>query len=204
MRKFLLAAMAVVTLGFTQAVMAQDAVLDPAMVADMSIGNPDAKVTVVEYASFTCPHCRNFHETVFGDLKANYIDTGKINFVYREVYFDRFGLWAGMLARCGGAPRYFAISDILYDTQEEWLAGGDVTLVTENLKKMGRKVGMTDEAVDACLNNKPLAEALVAEFQKNSTADEVNSTPTFIINGVKYSNMGYDEFAAILDAELAK
>ena len=71
-------------------------------VEEMSQGNPDAAVTVIEYASFTCPHCANFHNGPYQDLKADFIDTGKINFIYREVYFDRFGLWAGMLALCAG------------------------------------------------------------------------------------------------------
>jgi hypothetical protein len=105
---------------------AQDASdVDTSGVLEMSLGNPDADVTVIEYASFTCPHCRSFHETVFGQLKTNYIDTGKINFIYREVYFDRFGLWGGIVARCGGEAKYFGISDLLYKQQSEWLAGGD-------------------------------------------------------------------------------
>jgi hypothetical protein len=83
---------------------------DTSRVLEMSLGNPDAPVTVIEYASFTCPHCRTFHDGPFKELKANYIDTGKIHFIYREVYFDRFGLWAGMLARCAGPERYFGIS----------------------------------------------------------------------------------------------
>ena len=69
------------------------------VVMEITMGDPNASTTVIEYASYTCPHCARFHEDVFKDLKTNYIDTGKINFVYREVYFDRFGLWAGMLAR---------------------------------------------------------------------------------------------------------
>ncbi|MDH3263488.1 MAG: DsbA family protein, partial [Paracoccaceae bacterium] len=86
--------------------------VDKSRVMEMTLGSPDAKVEVVEYASFTCPHCRNFHQNVFGQIKANYIDIGKIRFVYREVYFDRFGLWAGMVARCGGGQRYFGIAEL--------------------------------------------------------------------------------------------
>ena len=95
-------------------------------VQEMTIGNPDAAVTVVEYASFTCPHCRTFHERVWPSLKENYVDTGKINFVYREVYFDRYGLWAGMLARCDGGEKYFGIADMLYKRQREWVDQQDI------------------------------------------------------------------------------
>ncbi len=160
------------------AAMAQDATaVDISGVAEMSMGNPDAKVTVIEYASYTCPHCRNFHQTVFGKLKSNYIDTGKINFIYREVYFDRFGLWAAMVARCGGEMRYFGIADMIYETQEEWVAGGDPTQIAQNLRKIGKKAGLSDAELDACMNDGEQAKALVAAYQKNAEADNIEFDP---------------------------
>jgi len=187
------------------AAVAQDASqVDTSAVEEMSIGNPDAKVTVTEYASFTCPHCRNFHQTVFGKLKSNYIDTGKINFIYREVYFDRFGLWAAMVARCGGKMRYFGISDILYDTQEEWVSGGDPALIAQKLRKIGKTAGLSDAELETCLNDGEMAKTLVAAYQKNAEADDIKSTPTFLINGEKYSNMNYEDFSTVLDQKLAE
>jgi protein-disulfide isomerase len=159
-------------------------------------------VTVIEYASFTCPHCRAFHQGPFKELKANYIDTGKINFIYREVYFDRFGLWAGMLARCAGPDRYFGMAEMLYETQQEWIGNGDPATIAENLRRMGRTAGMTDDEVNACLQDGDMARALVAVYQQNAEADAVDSTPTFLINGEKYSNMSYEDFSAILDEKL--
>lgn len=185
------------------AAVAQDAEVDTSGVVDMSMGNPEADVTVIEYASFTCPHCSNFHDTVFGKLKENYIDTGKINFIYREVYFDRFGLWAAMVARCGGEMRYFGIADMIYDTQSEWTAGGDPAQIAENLRTIGKKAGLSDAELDACLNDGDRAEAMVAAYQANAKADEIDSTPSFVINGEKYGNMSYEEFAKILDEKLA-
>ena len=173
-------------------------------IQDFSIGVPDAKVQIIEYASFTCPHCARFHEEVFGKLKADYIDTGKVRFTYREVYFDRYGLWAAMMARCGGEMRYFGITDILFSTQNEWAASEDPAAVVANLKKIGRTAGMDDAALDACMKDGATAEALVAHFEKNFTADGVEGTPTFFINGVKHSNMGYDDLKALIEAELAK
>lgn len=178
--------------------------VDTSGVLEMSIGNPDADVTVIEYASFTCPHCRSFHENVMGKLKANYVDTGKINFIYREVYFDRFGLWAGMVARCGGPVRYFGIADLLYEKQSEWLAGGEPDLIVENLRKLGKSAGLSSDQLEMCLNDGEKAQAMVALFQENSTADAIRSTPTFIINGKSYSNMSYDDFAEILDEKLGE
>jgi protein-disulfide isomerase len=173
-------------------------------ITDFGIGPADAKVKIIEYASFTCPHCARFHADVFGKLKADYIDTGKVRFEYREVYFDRYALWAGMIARCGGEMRYFGISDILFDTQSEWAASEDPAVVSENLKKIGRSAGMEDAAMDACMLDKPMAEAMLAHYQKNFAADGIEGTPTFMINGTKHSNMTYDDMKVILDAELAK
>jgi protein-disulfide isomerase len=190
------------------AVRAQEATAPAAaeaiVVPDMIIGNKEAKVMMMEYASFTCPHCAQFHKDVFKPLKADYIDTGKIKFVYREVYFDRYGLWAAMVARCGGEMRYFGISDILLSTQSEWAATDDPAVVVENLKKIGRTAGMDDATIGACLDNSEMAQAMVTAYQTNSAADQVEGTPTLIINGVKHANMSYDELKVILDAELAK
>ncbi len=171
---------------------------------DFSIGAPDAKVQITEYASFTCPHCANFHETVFKPLKADYIDTGKVHFTYREVYFDRPGLWAAMIARCGGDMRYFGISDILFDTQQEWPHSDDPAVIMANLKKIGRTAGMDDAAMDTCMKDAGTAQAMIDRSEANMKADAVEGTPTLMINGVKHSNMSYADLKVILDAELAK
>ena len=178
--------------------------VDTSGVIDMSMGNPDAKVTVIEYASFTCPHCARFHQTVLKELKKNYIDPGKINFVFREVYFDRFGLWAGMVARCGGPVRYFGIADLIFEQQRDWIAGGDPQKITVNLRKIGKTAGLTDDQLDQCMADKEMARAMVEVYKENATADGINATPSFVINGKKYSNMSYEDFAAILDEKLAE
>lgn len=173
-------------------------------VPELVLGNPDAKVVVTEYASFTCPHCATFHSAVFKPLKADYIDTGKIKFIYREVYFDRYGLWAAMVARCGGEMRYFGISDILYTTQAEWAGSNDAAVVVGNLRKIGRTAGMSNEQLDACLQNGDMAQAMVAKYEADTKADGINSTPSLVINGTKYSNMSYAELAKLIDAKLAE
>lgn len=172
-------------------------------ILEMALGAEDAPITVVEYGSFTCPHCANFHKNAFGQLKANYIDTGKVRFINREVYFDRFGLWAAMVARCSGPEKYFGIVDIIYTEQREW-ASGEPGEIVENLRKIGLRAGMEADQIEACLQDGDKAQALVAEFQKNSEADGVRSTPTFIVNGETYSNMSYTDFAAVLDEKLGE
>lgn len=177
-------------------------------IKDFGIGDPNAKVKMVEYLSFTCPHCERFHADVFPKLKADYIDTGKVRLEYHEVYFDKYGLWAAMLARCGGEMRYFGITDILFDTLTDWLASDDPATVVEALKKIGRTAGMDDATLDACLKDQAMAEALVTHFQQNITTDfpddSFGGTPSFIINGTVQTNTAYDDLKKILDAELAK
>jgi len=202
-RAFLAATLAAATIApLAGTAMAQEAAA-PAAVAELSMGKADAPVTLIEYASYTCPHCQRFHEEVFGKIKANYIDTGKVRFIYREVYFDKYGLWAAMIARCGGEMKYFGISDMLYDTQKDWLAPGDDAGIAENLRKVGLKAGLSADEIDQCMNDEGKARSMVETYQKNATADKIEGTPSFIIDGQLYKNMGYDEFAATLDAKLA-
>lgn len=177
---------------------------DAAAVKEMVLGNEDAPVTVIEYASFTCPHCARFHETVFTQLKTNYIDTGKIRFILRDVYFDRFGLWAALIARCDGGNRFFGLANMIFAEQRQWLAGDDPAVTVDNLRKLGRLAGMEDATMDACLQDEAMAQNLVAAFQENATKDEINATPTFIIDGKKYSNMSYEDFVKTLDDLLPK
>jgi protein-disulfide isomerase len=184
--------------------LAQTAEPEALVIPDMILGNPDSTVVLTEYASYTCPHCATFHSAVFKDLKRDYIDTGRIKFVYREVYFDRYGLWAAMVARCGGETRYFGIADILYSTQKEWAASDDPATVVGNLKRIGLTAGMDDATLNACLNDGAKAQAMVAKYEADTAADGITSTPSLVLNGVKHSNMGYAELAKLLDEELAK
>jgi protein-disulfide isomerase len=177
--------------------------LDTSSIPDMSLGNPDAPVTLIEYASYTCPHCATFHQGPFKQLKTDYIDTGKINFVYREVYFDRYGLWASMIARCAGTESaFFGISDVLYERQSEWSRAGDPAAIVNELRKIGLLAGLDGDTMEACLQDSTKARTLVAWYQENAAADGVESTPSFVINGQKYSNMSYEEMTDLLDAEL--
>ena len=172
-------------------------------VMEMVQGDPDAPVEMIEYASFTCPHCASFHDSQYQALKENYIDTGRIRFVYREVYFDRPGLWASMIARCSDDQNFFfAFSELLYAEQRNWLASGDPATIIEDLRRLAKTAGMDDASLDACLSDAAKAEALFTWYQENAERDGINSTPSFLIDGQKYSNMAYDDFAAILDEKL--
>ena len=173
-------------------------------IADMVQGDPDAKIEIIEYASYTCPHCATFHAGPYKELKKDYIDTGKVKFVFREVYFDRFGLWGSMIARCAGPDRFFGVTDLLFKEQSQWTRAGDPAAIVKELRKVGLKAGMNDETLDACLNDSENAQALVTWYQENAERDNVRSTPSFLINGEPYSNMNYADFSKIIDEKLAE
>lgn len=171
-------------------------------IVEMSLGQPDAPVTLVEYASLTCPHCAAFQAEVLPKIKENFIDPGKVRLVYREVFFDGPGLWAAMMARCAGPDRYFGVIDLLYRTQAEWSRLSDPAAITQALFSVGRQAGLTDEEMQACMSDADFAKALVAEYQKNAEADGIDATPSFLINGEKVQNMPYDAFETRLNAAL--
>lgn len=188
------------------AAMAQDAApaeAAPAILSDIALGAEDAPLTVIEYASFTCGHCANFHRDNLPRLKAEYVETGKVRFIQRDVYFDQVGLWAGILARCGGDDKYYAVSDMLFSEQDKWLAGGSGDEVAANLRRIGLKAGMTEDQMTACWDDTAKAEQLIATFQQNATADRIEATPTFIIGGDTVMNQPWDQLKGIIDTKLA-
>lgn len=175
---------------------------EAAGVTEMALGAEDAPVTIIEYASFTCPHCATFHDTVFKRLKSEYIDTGKVRFIYREAYFDRFGLWASMVARCGGPERFFGITDLIYSGQSTWTQAGEPGMIADELRKIGRLAGLGADEVEACLTDGDKAQSLVSWYEANQAEDNIRATPSFVIDGALHSNMPFAEFAEIIDGKI--
>ncbi len=182
---------------------AQDATEGP-VVEVMTLGDPDAPITMYEYSSFTCPHCKRFHEEVLPLIQKNYIDTGKVKLVYRPIYFDRLGLWADMVARCGGQMRYFGIGKMIFEKQAEWTQGETALDIVNNLFAIGRVAGLEDADMEVCIQDAEMANALVNESTANAEADGINATPTFVINGEVFPNQAYEVFVAKFDALLAE
>ncbi|NRB20060.1 MAG: DsbA family protein [Rhodobacteraceae bacterium] len=190
-------------LPFVGAASAQEAAeVDTSSITEMVMGAEDAPVTLIEYASYTCPHCANFHSGAYQQLKADYIDTGKVKFIYREVYFDRYGLWASLIARCAGPEKFFGISDLIYSGQSTWSRAGGASEIVDELRKIGRLAGIENEQLEACLADGTKAQTLVSWYQQNAEADDIQSTPSFILNGTAVANQGYESFKALIDAEL--
>lgn len=192
----------VALMGLGGAASAQQADIDTSTIIEMAQGAEDAPVTIIEYSSYTCPHCANFHAGPYKQLKKDYIDTGKVRLIYREVYFDRYGLWASLVARCGGPEKFFGITELIFAGQAEWTRAGDALAVVDALRRIGRLAGIGGDTLEACLQDGTRAQTLVAWYQQNAGEHGINSTPSFIINGKPVANQPYADFRAVIDAEL--
>lgn len=166
------------------------------MLAEGGLGSDKAPVTVVEFASLTCPHCAAFHNDTFEAFKKKYVEAGKVYFVYRDFPFDQPGLRAAMMARCAGPERYFGFLEVLFKAQESWAAARDPQA---ELAKIGRLGGMGKEDFDACMGNKALMDGILKTELEAQDKLKVDSTPTFIVNGIKHAgNLSLAEFDKIL------
>jgi protein-disulfide isomerase len=172
--------------------------MEPGPLPEMSIGKDDAKVTIIEYMSMTCPHCARFENTVFEPIKAKYVDTGKVKFILREFPLDSRATAAIMLARCAPAEQYFPMVSALFRSQESWATAEDGRAA---LLQMSKLAGFTQESFEACLTNQKLLDDVVATREKASKEFGVDSTPTFFVNGSRYTGeMSVEEMSAIIDA----
>ncbi|ADJ24677.1 DSBA oxidoreductase [Hyphomicrobium denitrificans ATCC 51888] len=160
-----------------------DELMKPSDLADLTLGPADAKVTVVEYASMTCPHCAHFETDVFENFKKKYIDTGKVRFVYREFPLDNLAAAVSMLARCAGGDKTFPLIQTFYAKQAEWAftQGNPVP----KLFDIAKQAGFTQESFDKCLTDQKLLDQITAQRTRASDTFGVNATPTFFINGKK-------------------
>jgi len=168
---------------------------------DEAMGNPRAKVTVVEYASASCPHCARFNNNVFPAFKAKYVDTGKVRYVLREFLTEPVQVAAAgfLLARCAGKGRYFATLDDFFHGQEEMYRSGSALPLIDSV---GAKAGLTPAQIEACLSDQAAQLALNARVQRNQGQDSVTSTPTFVVNGQKLPELDHEVGLADLDAAL--
>ena len=170
---------------------------------EMSKGDDNATVVFVEYASLTCPACAAFHTNVYPKLNKDYIETGKIKFIHREIYFDRAGLWAALIARCTNAEkRYFGMLDLLYSEQPIWSRSDTSDEIVDALLKISAKAGIEKGKAISCLEDQEKALDLVNQYKIYVNEDAIESTPTFVINGKKYTNRSYEEIKEIIEKEL--
>ncbi|WMS43363.1 DsbA family protein [Acuticoccus sp. MNP-M23] len=161
---------------------------------DMVMGSEDAPVTVVEYASMTCPHCANFHSTTFKELKTEYIDTGKVKFVLREFPFDPLAAAVFMLARCSD-DKYYDVVDLYFEHQREWAVQEDAL---PKIRGLARQAGFSDDDFQACLTDQKLLDGINAVKDKGYEEMGVRATPTIFVDGEKLE--GSRDMRALRDA----
>ena len=169
--------------------------LTPPDEGDMIEGQDTAKVTIVEYASASCPHCAAFYNDVYGKLKTDYIDTGKVRFIFREFPHNDQAMAAFMVARCSPKEKYFPLIDIYFKTQEKWVPDA-----LNQLKDIAKQTGMSEADFTACLKNEKVAKAIWEVRDKADKKYGVTGIPTLFVNGKSYEGeRTYDAMKAVLD-----
>ena len=206
-RRTITTAIAAVALsGVSRRVAAQDVsaadLATPVPLGDVVIGAEDAPVTMIEYASMSCGHCAAFHETTFPIIRAEYIDTGKVRFIFREFPLDLPAAAASMVARCvskGDAEKYHDAAKLLFSTQDEWVGQQSAA----QLRHIAGKAGLDEAAFETCIHSQETVDALKAGLVHAADKLKVDSTPTFFINGTRVKGAyPIEEFRKVIEANL--
>jgi protein-disulfide isomerase len=182
------------TLAWLPLVLSASAAAEP---QEQVLGNPDAPVTIIEYASLTCPHCAHFHNEILPKLKERYIAPGKVRLIFRDFPLDQTALAAAALAHCAGPDRFFSMIDVMFETQSNW-ARADNPIAA--LKQLGKLGGLTDQKMETCLADQQLTDGILRERLAGQNEYQIGSTPTFIIDGKAYPGArDAEEFAKLID-----
>jgi protein-disulfide isomerase len=205
--------LAVLLLAGTGPVLAQTTAAEPpkssGKVADLkltaneyTLGPADAKIVIVEYASLTCPHCAQFHTQVLPGLKKEFVETGKVRYVYRDFPHDRLALGAAMIARCAGRENFFGFIDTFYAAQGQWTGASNPLSALGNLARLG---GMSQKKFDACLKNVEVQNEILRQRLEAANEFKVQTTPTVFVDGERYGGgMSLDQVRTLLNRKLAK
>ena len=164
---------------------------------EIYLGDKDSKIVVIEYASMTCVHCANFHNSVYPKIKENYIDTKKIKFIYRDFPLDKQALFGSVLAKCAPKEKYFDFVKLILTTQKKWISNDDEFI--QKLKNIGKLAGLSEEKIDNCFMNESIVDGIIKTRSLAEEKYKIDSTPTLIINEKKYSAMSYENFEKIID-----
>jgi protein-disulfide isomerase len=155
------------------------------------LGKADAPVTIIEYASMTCPHCAAFHSQVMPHIKSEYIDKGLVRFVFRPFPLDGLAARASLMAQCVPGDSYFNMLDILFRSQKDWLSAADPLAA---LKQIGRTAGLSEADIDRCMADEAVTSKMAAGMQDAQARFGIDSTPSFVVNGTTYTNRPFEDF----------
>ena len=161
------------------------------------LGNKDAKIVVIEYASMTCIHCANFHKQVYPKIKKNYIDTNKIKFIFRDFPLDKQALFASVLAKCAPKDKYYNFVKLILTNQEKWVSNDDAFM--NKLRNIGKLAGLNENKINSCFKDEKIVNNIIRTRSIGEEKYNINSTPSLIINEKKYSAMSYENFEKIIE-----
>ena len=161
------------------------------------LGNKDAKIVVIEYASMTCIHCATFHKQVYPKIKKNYIDTNKIKFIFRDFPLDKQALFASVLAKCAPKDKYFNFVKLILTNQEKWISNDDTFM--NKLRNIGKLAGLNENKINSCFKDEKMVDNIIRTRSIGEEKYNINSTPSLIINEKKYSAMSYENFEKIIE-----
>ena len=185
----------------SQVIQKMDSNIIDVSLEELTLGDPNAPITIIEYASMTCSHCAEFHNKTYPDLKKNHIDTGEVKFIFREFPLDKLAMATSMLARCVDNEISMAFIEILFKNRDRWISENALN----ELKNFSKQAGLDSNEFDACLNNQQLLDDLIAGKEKAIQDYKINSTPSFIINGEVISgNKPYSFFKSEIEQILSK
>ena len=161
------------------------------------LGNKNAKIVVIEYASMTCIHCANFHKQVYPKIKKNYIDTNKIKFIFRDFPLDKQALFASVLAKCAPKDKYYNFVKLILTNQEKWISNDDTFM--NKLRNIGKLAGLNENKINSCFKDEKIVNNIIRTRSIGEEKYNINSTPSLIINEKKYSAMSYENFEKIIE-----
>ncbi len=170
----------------------------------LTIGSPDAKVIVKVFSSLTCPHCANFHTTIYNSLKKDYIDKGLVKFEHHAFPLDLAALNAEIVVRCqSNNEKKFELLEQIYKKQNFWAVGSDIKKINNLIKKIGLEFDLSEEKMNNCLNDDKVQDEILNQRIEAQKKYKIESTPTIIVNGKKYTNkVDYKSFKKIIDKNL--
>ena len=161
------------------------------------LGNKNAKIVVIEYASMTCIHCATFHKQVYPKIKKNYIDTNKIKFIFRDFPLDKQALFASVLAKCAPKDKYFNFVKLILTNQEKWISNDDTFM--NKLRNIGKLAGLNENKINSCFKDEKMVDNIIRTRSIGEEKYNINSPPSLIINEKKYSAMSYENFEKIIE-----
>jgi protein-disulfide isomerase len=169
---------------------------------DVVEGAAESPVTIIEYASLTCPHCATFHKTIYNEMKEDYIDSEKVTFIFRDFPLDNIALAASVIARCGGEKRYPGLVDLFLERQNDWRTAQNPL---DELKRLARLGGLGSEQIDACMSDQTLGQSIIDRARIGQDVFQVRATPTILVNGEKFDgDMTLENLTASIDEMLAE